>query len=211
MTKRTHRRGQRDHELRRQPSSKEPRSLILIVCEGEETEYRYFETMRKRRKLPSVTIEVVRPNRQSDQLVLYAIKLRSKKAADSPPYNEIWCVFDREAANEPAGFAEAVKRADQEDIQIAVSNPCFEYWYLLHYRETNRPFYNADEVCELLRHNDCLPGYQKNQDVFEQLADRMLQALERAERLYEQHPDRAHDRFPNASTLVQRLIRRLIK
>lgn len=205
------RRARRDDDLRRRPPTKRGRAIILIVCEGVETEYRYFEAMRKREGLLSVSIEVARSGRQSERLVQQAIKLRRQRAQepDALPYEEVWCVFDREAVNEPADFPAAIIRAEREQLALAISNPCFEYWYLLHYRETDRPFRDADEVCEALRSNDCLPGYQKNQVVFERLHERREQALERAERLYERHPDREHDRFPNPSTLVQRLVRRL--
>jgi hypothetical protein len=205
-------RARRDHDLRRRPPARQGRAIILIVCEGEETEYRYFEAMRRRQSLLSVNIEVVRSGRQSDQLVQHAVDLRRRRAkeADALPYDEVWCVFDREAENEPDDFQASVNRADREGIRLAVSNPCFEYWYLLHYQATDRPFHNADEVCEALRSNNCLPGYRKNQDdMFEQLEDRLDEAMERAEHLYERHSERAQDRFPNPSTLVQRLVRRL--
>jgi hypothetical protein len=212
-TEQPRRRPRRDDELRRRPPTKRGRAIILIVCEGVETEYRYFEAMRRRQGLISVSIEVVRSGRQSERLVEQAVDLRQRRARqpEALPYEEVWCVFDREAVHEPADFPGAIIRADREQIALAVSNPCFEYWYLLHYRETDRPFQNADEVCELLRSNDCLPGYQKNQDVFDRLLERREQAIERAERLYERHPDHEQDRFPNPSTLVQRLVRRLIE
>jgi RloB-like protein len=207
------RRPRRDDDLRRRPPTKRGRAIILIVCEGVETEFRYFEAMRKREGLLTVTLEVARSGRQSARLVEQAVDLRQRRARqpEALPYEEVWCVFDREAAHEPADFSAAIHRADREQLALAVSNPCFEYWYLLHYRETDRPFHDADEVYEALRSNDCLPGYQKNQDVFDRLLDHREQALERAERLYERHPDRELDRFPNPSTLVQRLVRRLIE
>lgn len=186
---------------------------MLVVCEGVETEHRYFEAMRRQQGLISVTIEIVPAGRQSERLVAQAVTLRRQRERqpDALPYEEVWCVFDREAAHEPPDFPAAIVRADREQIGLAVSNPCFEYWYLLHFRETDRPFHNADEVCDALRSQECLPGYQKSQDVFAPLMARMRQALERAERLYERHPDRGHDRFPNPSTLVQRLVRRLLE
>lgn len=212
-TEQPRRRPRRDDDLRRRPPTKRGRAIILIVCEGVETEYRYFEAMRKREGLLTVTLEVVPAGRQTGRLVQQAIDLRRQRAQqpEALPYEEVWCVFDREAAHEPADFPAAIIRADREQLALAISNPCFEYWYLLHYRETDRPFRDAEEVIEALRGNDCLPGYQKIQDVFERLLERREQALERAERLYERHPDQERDRFPNPSTLVQQLVRRLIE
>jgi hypothetical protein len=206
-------RGRRDSDLRRQRPTREARTLILIVCEGEKTEFRYFEAMRQSKGLRTVAIEVTGAGRQCEQLIEHAVKLRRQrqKDANTLPYDEVWCVFDREAANEPEHFRRSIERAGRESINVAVSNPSFEYWYLLHYRETNQPFHNADDVCRALRHHECMPGYQKNQEVFERLDSYMNVALERAARLYEGHPDCEHDRFPNPSTLVYQLIRRLIE
>ena len=204
----TRHRPHRDHELRRSHPSREARKLLLIVCEGSKTEFGYFEAMRRKRNLLSVTIEVISPGRQGIQLVDYARKRRDQRVApDRLPYDEIWCVFDREATNEPATFAAAIQLADKEAIQLAISNPCFEYWYLLHFSETDQPFYDAEEVCERLRKDECIPQYQKNQEVFDLLKERLTFARERAERLYKRHSERTKDRFLNPSTLLQRLVK----
>jgi len=68
-TEQPRKRPRRDDDLRRRPPTKRGRPIILIVCEGEETEYRYFEAMRKRGSLISVSIEVVGSGRQSKYLV----------------------------------------------------------------------------------------------------------------------------------------------
>lgn len=131
-TDQRHRHPRRDDDLRRRPPTKRGRAIILIVCEGLETEYRYFEALRKRKGLISVSIEVARSGRQSERLVEQAVDLRRKRSQepDALPYEEVWCVFDREAAHEPADFSAAIIRADREQLALAVSNPCFEYWYL---------------------------------------------------------------------------------
>jgi hypothetical protein len=63
-TEQPRRRPRRDDDLRRRPPTKRGRAIILIVCEGEETEFRYFEAMRKWRGLISVSIEVARSGRR---------------------------------------------------------------------------------------------------------------------------------------------------
>jgi hypothetical protein len=122
------------------------------------------------------------------------------------PFDRVWCVFDREAANQSAGFAPAVSLANQHKIELAISNPSFEYWYLLHFYETNRPFQDADEVRRELDRPTRIPAYHKALNVFDLLRGRTDEALDRAERLYENHPDRATDPYPNPSTLVYRLV-----
>jgi hypothetical protein len=75
-TEQPRRRARRDDELGRRPPTRRGRAIILIVCEGVETEYRYFEDMRKREHLPTVKIKVARSGRQSERLVAYAVDLQ---------------------------------------------------------------------------------------------------------------------------------------
>jgi hypothetical protein len=46
--------------------------------------------------------------------------------------DEVWCVFD---VDEHPKLAEARDQANANGIQLAVSNPCFELWLLLHFQE----------------------------------------------------------------------------
>ncbi|NJO83670.1 MAG: RloB domain-containing protein [Blastochloris sp.] len=214
MTKRRPERPQRHArstaELRRSAPSKAARALILIVCEGEQTEYRYFDAIRREGNLVTVSVELEPDARQALKLVQHACKLRHlrRRQSEALPYDEIWCVFDREAGNEPASFEQAVALAEREGLRLVISNPAFEYWYLLHFRETNRPYYDAGGLLDDLRRH--LPLYEKKYEQYTQLRERTRDAIERAERLYDGHPDREHDRYPNPSTLVQRLVRRLL-
>lgn len=210
------RRARNDASFRRPAASRSPRLMVLIVCEGTETEPRYFHAWRTRVGLTTITIRVVDGAGQANQVINTAIAQRNERrrtyqrahqhgqSAD-PPFDAIWCVFDREARYELATFQQAVHRADQEQIQLAISNPSFEYWYLLHFRDTGAFFDNSAAVQRELRRY--LPAYQKAQDVFPQVYPMTDTAMERAERQYQQHPERMTDRFPNPSTTVYQLVR----
>jgi len=83
-----------------------------------------------------------------------------------------------------------------------------QYWYLLHFSETNRPYYHAGDLLDDLRRH--LPQYENQQKQYTRLREQTDDATERAERLYAGHPDRERDSYPNPSTQVQRLVRRLL-
>lgn len=59
--------------------------------------------------------------------------LRRKR--DEPPFDEIWCVFDRD---EHPYVAEALSVAERHEIGVAFSNPCFELWLVLHAADLRR-------------------------------------------------------------------------
>lgn len=208
--KQPQRRARSTAELRRSAPSRAARTLILIVCEGDQTEYRYFDAIRREGNLVTVSVEIEPDARQALKLVQHARTLRRlrRRQLEALPYDEIWCVFDREAGNEPASFEQAVTLAEREGFGLAISNPAFEYWYLLHFRETNRPYYDAGDLLDDLRRH--IPQYEKQQEQYARLRERIREAIERAERLYGGHPDRERDPYPNPSTLVQRLVRRLL-
>jgi hypothetical protein len=49
-------------------------------------------------------------------------------------YDEVWCVFD---VDEHPMLADALQQARANGINVAVSNPCFELWLLLHFQQQN--------------------------------------------------------------------------
>ena len=62
-----------------------------------------------------------------------------------------------------------------------VSNPCFEVWYLLHYRYTTHAFSNSTEVIKELR--NYIASYEKNRDISKLLSDRIETAYQNALKL----------------------------
>jgi len=201
--------------LRRRQGDRQPRQCILIVCEGAETEPNYFRSLRTEWRLKPVEVEIAGGERGSAPIRVVDCAIRRKRQRESDvrqgvgrklPFDEVWCVFDKENPPDNPSFFPAVNKASDNGLELAVSTPAFEYWCLLHFVETDRPFRNADEVARALR--EYLPDYGKGQDVFGRLASHVSVATERAQRLWSNRPDPG-EMFPNPSTLVFRLVRKL--
>jgi hypothetical protein len=222
MAKRQGEHGRRhvrsDESFRRRQGGRALRPIVLIVCEGAETEYRYFRAWKSQAELATVTIDVRGGKGQDMSVVETAMKFRderkkrfaqAKKQGQSadPPFEMVWCVFDREGVYQSDNFWRAVERADAEQIRLAISNPCFEYWFLLHFRDRGAFFHNGQELLQELRQH--IPDYAKNTDIFDRLYPWTDIALERAERHYTHHPEREHDRYPNPTTTVYQLLESL--
>lgn len=209
------RRGRSRSSLRRRPGYREPKPCILIVCEGEKTEPCYFEALRETCELNTVDIEVIGGDTAGSapiSVVNYALRMikqrkqEARKSAYKVPFDMVWCVFDQE--NPPhASFKEAIDKAETNDIFLAVSTPAFEYWYLLHFEDTDRPFLNADEVIQSLKRH--LPDYDKK-DIFSEIADRTEDAIQRARHVWKNR-SYLRKRFPNPSTSVYKLVGIVIK
>lgn len=71
---------------------------FLIACEGEKTEVRYFESIRRSLRLQSARIAVIKPDGTDPYSVVSAAMFMKKKAIDeqrwNPTLDTAWAVFD---------------------------------------------------------------------------------------------------------------------
>lgn len=117
---------------RRVPAEPRKRSL-LVFTEGEKTERGYLRHLyRASRSL--VTIEF-RDHGQPARIVDAAIaalqdERRAARRAAGRPHDEVWCVFDDD---DRPGIRDLRVRAERAGIHVAVSSPCIELWFLLHW------------------------------------------------------------------------------
>jgi hypothetical protein len=56
------RKGKSTNHLKRSSENKNPRGDFLIVVEGEQTEYNYFESLKRELKLSTIKIKIVSAN-----------------------------------------------------------------------------------------------------------------------------------------------------
>ena len=126
--------------LRRPAPHRAPRPFVLIVCEGAKTEPQYFDGFRKAKRLSRGLIEIV-PGSESGtnpKSIVEHAKARRAEATkrENIEFDEVWCVFDRD---EHEWFAEAMEQARANHMRVALSNPSFELWLLLHFEYCSKP------------------------------------------------------------------------
>ncbi|HET7461356.1 MAG TPA: RloB family protein [Longimicrobium sp.] len=176
-------RGDRDRPLRRRAAFRDPLPLMLVVCEGQVTEPQYFDGFRHVHGASTVRVVVKSPGGDPRALVERAVALRAEAAAQARrsrdpnlAYDEVWCVFD---VDEHARADAARLLAEREAVHLAVSNPCFELWLLLHLAD-HAAHVTAAQAGRLLRKH--LPGYDKHLR-FDDFAAGYADAARRAESL----------------------------
>jgi hypothetical protein len=180
----------------------------LIVCEGEVTEPNYFNDLKHlTRSLVDLEIE---PGGNPKTLVELAVGLKKTAEKDAKrskdenlKYDAVWCVFD---VDEHPRLAEAKQQARDNGIKVAVSNPCFELWALLHFQDQRRHI-ERDEVRRLCRHY--MPGYEKRLPC-ETLLPMYPDAVRRCVDLEHWHQTRGTD-GNNPSTGVHRLTEEIMR
>ncbi|MGW2841498.1 RloB family protein [Streptomyces sp. NPDC001493] len=131
----------RGKPLRRTKGVREEQRRFLIYCEGERTEDQYFKGLKAELRALPVTIQLGGGYGEPKSLVRDAIA-HKERAARSPadrctPYDEVWCVIDVEAPVPHPALPEALLLARRNGIEVALSNPCFELWLLLHFQDAS--------------------------------------------------------------------------
>lgn len=111
---------------------KKSSQTLWIVCEGE-TERRYLQNFRATEQKKCLRI---RPNtsqhKRADLLVNEAVQFTNGN--DFAEGDLVVCLFDRDN-NTNKELEKAKKIADENNIKIYFSNPCFEVWLLSHYEK----------------------------------------------------------------------------
>ncbi|MDO4608871.1 MAG: RloB family protein [Clostridia bacterium] len=109
--------------------------IIYIICEGSDTEILYFKHFRTRNCLVDI-IPMSSKDTAAQMIVKNARRQLSQADYFPKDGDQLWCVFDCDTNKNPQ-LSEAEEYAHQKGYKIAYSNPCFEYWYLLHFVKHN--------------------------------------------------------------------------
>jgi len=139
------------------------------------------------------------------QLVKYAEKMMSKWGIDFSEGDGLWCACDVDE-HTTATIIDSYKYAKARSIDIALSNPCIELWFLLHFKHVTSPLNQHDALVQLKAH---IRSYTKGKDVNEDLKSNLSAAIRRAKSLnqkYEREEIELYSRESNPSTQVFRLI-----
>lgn len=174
--------------------------VVLIVTEGFKTEPKYFDSFRNRQT--NIDIQVVSggagPGTDYASLVRKAAAYMEKNGLSARNGDQLWIVADADVNyNVPdpvtaksRQLEAAKKTAAKHGIQIALSNPCFEVWFLLHFKYSSG--YLQDYPAVLTQLRNYLPDYEKNVDITAALMEHTEQAVQNAEKLETYHTENGH-------------------
>jgi hypothetical protein len=120
---------------------------------------------------------------------------------DNLRYDSVWCVFD---IDDHPYVPESKQQAHAHSISVAVSNPCFELWFLLHFQDQSAHI-DRQRVQHLCRGH--MPGYQKAPPC-DMLRPHQAEAAQRAIQL-ENWQETRDNVGGNPSTGVYRLVQQI--
>lgn len=168
---------------------REPYDHVLIVIEGSKTELYYFQLLIDQLKLSTANIEVDPNSGSAPQSVVQHAKQQYQKSLRSGnSFDRVYCVFDKDQHPRYQDAVSAVQTAKPANVfYVTPSVPCFEYWLLLHFEYTTKPYAQSGSRTpadcakdDLKRH---LPDYDKGDlSTFQEVLTFIKTAIDHAKR-----------------------------
>jgi hypothetical protein len=181
-------------------------SLIVIASEDTHAVQAYFTRFRPRRiqfRVLPTEDGLSAPEHILDRLNAF----RSEFNLDDD--DQLWYCGDTDhwaAADHVANLVQVLQRCSQAGYHVALSNPCFELWLLLHFFDTPADKMSCQDICDKLSAD--AGGYSKHKGCRGPItAEMVMQAAERAARL-----DAGSDDIPaTPTTRIYRILNLLIQ
>lgn len=175
--------------LERKVATRTPKKRIVVVCEGEKTEPMYLKLINTRSEAALVELLVVDEAATSPkQLVERACtekkdaeKLFRQTKDPNVRIDEMWCAFD---VDQHLMIKEARQQAEANNVRLAISNPCIELWFLIHFTDQRGFIHRRDARRKLQRY---IPEYDKRLTSLNYLEDKFEDARNRAKALDAKH------------------------
>ncbi len=194
----------------RKTGKRAPYKKVLVVCEGEKTEPNYFTGLKDQLRLNTANVEIVGEGATPTKIVQRARGLDKAEQDMGDPFDKVYCVFDKEHEDydRAVNTLSALSKNSGGKWEAIVSVPAFEYWLLLHYEYTTRPYQKTGKksagemvISDLKKH--CGTYTKNDKNIFRQFQDKLDAAKKNAERslIAAQRED-----TDNPSTTVHKLV-----
>ncbi|WP_020475957.1 RloB family protein [Zavarzinella formosa] len=177
-----------NEQLQRLRGVRDLEKRFLIVCEDDKSAPNYFNALKKHYNLTASSIRIAGSGGKTQpiQVVERAIEIKEmNNKTEDEPFDQIWCVIDGDYGSK---INNARNKAKANDIKLAISTKCFEYWVLLHFEENDTATMDCDGMVHVLK--DHLTDYQKGSCDFCEVVTRATEACTRAEKLRKPGIDR---------------------
>lgn len=147
----------------RRPTSRSPKPVYLVVCEGRnETEYNYLLNFKVRES--KIIIDPVKCEATDPQSMLRKAHLNySAKGLSKANGDKAFCLIDVDNNQEKAALLNTLE-AKYPNIKIIRSNPCIEVWFLFHVQPNPKSLRDGDAAKTELK--NIFNNYSENYDIF---------------------------------------------
>lgn len=187
--------------LKRRNANRVPYKTFYIFSEGSNTEPTYFEMVKKTRRDGLVRLCTAKGSGDPLNIARNAIscvRSRNKSKNSFKKNDEVWAVFDRD---DHEHWEAAISMCLNAGVKLGYSNPCFELWLILHYKDHDAP----DDRYQIQRiANHVVPGYDhKGRKVADcsSLASFIQDAEIRAKKLCQRRVEEGLEKGPPSTSI----------
>ncbi len=162
------------------------KKLIVVGTEGDnKSEMMYLRNIERRQDEYHFIFD--QGNETDPVKIVKNTDKRARQEEISPQKGDMAVsIFDLDLDNAKAPqLVEAKALADRKNIKILSSNPCFELWYLEHFKYTTKPFISSSALVQELK--KYIPGYTKNSCDFDSLYPKTEKAIVNCQKLDNHH------------------------
>lgn len=199
--------GRTNRSLSRKLGNRQVRKVFVVAVEGEHTERIYFGMFSNK----NVRVHPLPPRRSGPRTTPRQVLNRLKEYVSSDSYDkrldELWLVIDRDDWDHN-DLDSVAAECTRYGYRLAVTNPKFEFWLLLHQTKCYRP--PTAEACDAELYK-LFPDYKKDNLDLAHLGCHVGVAIEHARRLDEQCPKAAGGWPLETATDVYRLVERILE
>lgn len=192
--------------------SKKRKKILLIGTEGKnKTEKNYFSHFNRMQGNNYLIRFSDGNNTDPEGIVDNTIDTVKKEELNFKDGDLAFCVFDTDIGDEKQKQIDAaIIKATKKNVEIILSNPCFEIWFLQHFGYSTKEYKSNGEVLRTLE--GFIPDYEKNSDPFVILNPLMAEAIKNSKRLEKYHDDlgrKSKSMERNPSTDVYKIIEKI--
>jgi len=174
---------------RKQTHKRKFKTVYCVIVEGQ-TERWYFKLMNKHENsFIKIHPELQRKRKMKD------IADYIKETLVDEGYDKIFWLIDMDAIqhnNQLCELNQAKKELKKiKKTEILINNPCLEFWYLLHFKNTKKEYFSCEKVIKEIKKYSELSNYKKSEkyywnsspDIYKRLKPYQGEAIKRAENL----------------------------
>ncbi|MEV4234069.1 RloB family protein [Nocardia sp. NPDC049737] len=191
-------RGKKGKNLKRTTETTPVRTTFRVYAEGISTEPEYIDALKRLPELTDVvSVDVSIEEAGATPMHLVESACADKRRADLD-VDFYWCVFDVEFPQRHPYLDRARQMARDNGVHLAISNPCFEIWLILHHR-LHAGHLSTDEAIQLRRKLDGSGGKHLDGSRYMPLAHNAIRHAQALRKRHQQDGTRFPEDNPSSS------------
>lgn len=197
-----------------------PYKLYYFVCEDAESMQYYLEGLKKQYNGRNIVIKTEKAHKGNDAKSVHASAVNkrneiSKRKRMYPNGYVVICCFDKDN-NDIVDIKRIISKNEKyTDMATIYNSPCYEYWLLLHAKNTSRVFTSSNQCCHetMKTINGCynqkfedLDKFKNAKNIFDIVGQDLPKAITNAKSIHFSSED-LDKTYTNAHVVLEEIIK----